>query len=256
MKRVIPLLILFSLHAAPIHVDVGAGPIYWKPFQAGFDYALKEADVLTLRPDYSWGWTVFGQVKNDFGDYVRGSYTHLAISANVRRTVTQSLRYRTADLHVGHLFCHSKNAEIYGFAGGRYLYVKEKRRVDDDRHLLSFNGVGPEIGLGAHSAEWCGFSAFGELRVLAAIGNRRATQTALHFKQHTVCLPVLFFKMGGAYRFCLFALRFDVEAGYALDYFFQINKEDELIGTDPRTVQTKHSDLGFGGPYLTLQVGY
>lgn len=249
MKRIAPFLIFFSLSAAPFHTDIGAGPIYWKPFQADFDYALDGKNVLSVHPDYSRGWTIFGKMESDWGDYVRGSYTGLSVSAK-GKGAKQSLRYRTADLHVGHLFCHPKNAEIYGFAGGRFLHVKNRRQIETDRRELIFNGGGPEIGLGVHSMEWCGFSAFGELRALAAIGNRKLNQT------HTICLPVIFFKVGGAYRFCLAAFRFDLEAGYALDYFFQIDKEDKLFGTDPRTVQTKLSDLGFGGPYITLQVGY
>jgi Legionella pneumophila major outer membrane protein precursor len=154
-----------------------------------------------------------------------------------------------------------------GLQGPQFLVQHEKRE---------FSGAGPMIGLGASFNLRCNFYARCEAALLAVIGNAKgfitnkveivdannlentfsASQRYLYDSCVSVC-PAFDMRLAVGYQreWCRFVG--DLEVGYYLNHYWGVlpSQAASTAGT-VQNVTNDRADIGYGGPYIGLNVSY
>lgn len=189
-------------------------------------------------------------------------------------------RYQNVDFRFGRCLLEGCCWELFSYLNGRWVEVKlhnldtgyRSGSAVADTFLQKSKFQGGGLGLGICSI----YTLFDSLKIKGSFGamgiygeqNHSISRffetdipnSTLILKENprNYLLPAIEFRLGAAYPFCLGCFHFAVEAGYELDYYFNITKHNVAIdrNAEDDVVHLNYYDAGFGGPYFRLSATF
>lgn len=189
----------------------GAEALYWRAYTDDFSYGQYSTgrlhEILSLKPEYDWGFRCFATVADKCGcnflDFewakIRNSYdtitgpkagaflvqyayvTNLLFITDLLRA-QQTNHYQKFSAKLGHRFYGNNCRNIYGYLGGRWIHINVRQFAEGSgpgaifvQQNSSFDGGGVETGIGGYTDLWCGFGTSIRLGAVGAMGNRAYT---------------------------------------------------------------------------------
>lgn len=270
----------------------GAEALYWKPYTDDFAYGsflattTGRTEVLVVEPEYDWGFRIFATVADkcecNFLDFewikvqssntrsnesAGGTLTQFEFDGDVAVVNTLAARqdnhYQKFSAKLGHRFCGNMCRYLYGYLGGRWLYINVKQSSDGSgtgalavRQRTSYNGGGVEVGVGGYTDLWCGFGTSLRFGGVSTIGDRSYTNlpgNATIEDSSTRCVAGLDVRADVNYTYHCECFWIRAEIGYEQNYYFS-----PLVFARGREVSSSYfaSDFGMGGLIVGLTVGF
>jgi Legionella pneumophila major outer membrane protein precursor len=267
----------------------GFDALYWKPTLGGFDYVEGDEHVTPLSPDSEWGVRIAGRYLDEMGcNYfaVSGLYFSAVDSGQRKGEELQvgfaegigdytdvlarlDFDYWNVVAKVGHYLYWTDAIGFHLSAGFAYVDLIERQKIralqegplDTFRQKLEFWGVGPQIGAGAMAHLLRCVEFFGDIGVVALIGEQRThfiTQqmevpTDRRFNPNTVIVPGLLLNLGFGASLPWRSVWWTLAVGYELHQYFDVYR---AIPTFSGAAARLPRSTGFAGPYLSVVAGF
>jgi hypothetical protein len=275
---------------------VGIEALYWRATPCAWslfdhvDGVQEEAryQVITVNPSNDWGFRLFGDYTAADSCYLialdwaylrttdvttEAGLAAFAYGDNVARL---KYSYDRVNLRGSHTFSRGECFDFYGYAGVRYLRIRQNREhggIVDAVPLKShessrFSGAAFEIGVGATYHLNCGLNLHASVGPLAAIGEQRHSLTyhpalteadiQAEYPNRTLPLAGYDLRVGlsGAYECHCYTLVGEI--GYELNYYHDALTQSNVwhSGSVNIGAYSECVSVGFGGPYASLQVRF
>jgi Legionella pneumophila major outer membrane protein precursor len=274
--------------------EVGAHALYWKPMTCAWAYGSlarpNEMLVKTIKPDYAWGFRLFGLYTRDCF-FAQLTYTWLQTRDGTDRLdelnvngfinlVNQLNRaaakldydYQNVDLRLGQFIHRSPGCQFNLFGNVRWVEIEENRHLFGNNQLTGdlgaasitykteFSGVGLGVGTSGEYGLGCNFNAFGQLNFMAIIGDRQnpnnhirtaARASTIDYKSNTCIIPAADLRFGFNYEWTCRCLTTVWEIGYETNYYWNVL---ERVSQDADGNVRDCIDLGFAGPYAGVRI--
>lgn len=194
-----------------VPLEIGAEALYWKSCSCEWDYAVTigvspndAATFLAVKPDYEWGFRIFGGTSSCDGcsfltldwAYWRSTTTTTASDPNMRLTIPTGLanltkvrareraEFNRVNLRGGYYLYRGCDLQFYTYAGVRWIDIDNKRsiKVLESRtgtagsainSRSQFWGVGIEVGAGASYHIGCNVHLVTNIGGTTALGKRK-----------------------------------------------------------------------------------
>jgi hypothetical protein len=200
-------------------------------------------------------------------DYVTFDWTYVrpnkAFEIEREQIARLRHRYNRANLRLGHRFFSDCKISLDAFVDGRFVDLQRREKQTlllaegcELKRRSKFTGGGFGFGLGGEYGLACGFSLTGHFGLQTLLGrqqvdghsNFQGDPWEIDCGDKTQLIPGV--EVAGAiqWRGCLCRKSVTLALGYEMNYY-----PEALLDPQDRTTCF---DIGFGGPYLQLTVGF
>lgn len=273
-----------------------AEALYWKPTHCPVPYAqsvvssngLQVNKDFLIKNDYEWGVRVgIGYINECFfaelnylwirpTDCAKTTATELQGGSSNSITQADSrlkTQYQNVDLRVGQYLMRTCGCDFYVYGNARWIDLKFTSKTKGipagtgtfsaARHDLRArtDGGGLGVGLGGNFDICSGFGINGRFGFMGIIADtqlleHRVVQTDGDIilgksPTRTCILPALEFRLGVNYTYECGCWSFTGEIGYEFDYYL-----GAMRFSTTNDAEVSCQDIGFGGPYFRLQIGF
>lgn len=268
---------------------VYAEALYWRPTHCPVPYAR---NVVTDQPtkeylvggDYEWGFRVGVGYTNDcfLADlsYLRLRPTDTAKASPVSTIqggesatsaeTSLKTRYQNVDFRFGQYLMRRPGCDFYVYGNVRWVDIELDNRTkalnNDHRHFQNskFDGAGLGVGLGSHFEICGGFGVAGRFGFMGIIGDSElkeqreigTSDASLKQPKRTMIVPGAEFRLGLTYAYECGCWNIMGEVGYELNYYINPLRFSTTDETNNDLPLVTCENVGFGGLYLRLGVGF
>jgi hypothetical protein len=200
----------------------------------------------------------------------------------VNAKTQESLNYQAADATLGQIHHLGDNLMTRIFAGVRYAKVDNTTEnvyapggpplVVTESYDSSFSGIGPVIGLDMNYEVYDWFGIVAHVATAFLIGEQKSNsyfdypgeigQPSVDSEDITRMVPALDAKLGAnlSIPFMDHQDRFVIEAGYQVDYYFdvvdQMQSNPLILDAFITGAEHNYANVGFMGPYLNVSAKF
>jgi hypothetical protein len=273
-------------HACACPFDFGAAKVEYLNED---DQAVSDSSIQRVKPSNHPGWRLNATYLDGCKFYtldwlylratdsseafkpLEGDLTVPPFGAVNYATAQMRNTYNRVNFRAGYTLHEGCCISSYTYLGARLIDINQYRNTFvepgglREKDKAEYAGFGVEWGVGGEYITQCGLGIATRMAATLTVGEQKyrseilsLNPVRLNYHTYTHCVPGYDFRLGINYAKecdCWSAL---IEIGYELQYYFNaIRVQGRDQGASPELIVTTHcANIGFGGPYISLQLAF